>query len=479
MKFRYQYFIRRNRQIIALSLAILLTLFPLKVLSQYLKDGNVLIKKPVIQIANRNIADKEQYDILLEADELYKKGDFEGARELYKTVKPPMPEPALVNEAIYETDVQKLSGAMKVYWRSALDGFEKDNYAPIFVSLRLLTRQYPEFVPAYFKLVEACKMYQEACASEHYAEGDDPRTIVDILEQATTLYPDDPDLLKAKIEALDEAKNYLGASIAARQFSIVWQDLEPEIASEFRTLSDEYLKKYKRKVKQQKIGSVILSTITNVGLGVLRDNPRYGVSALQALKFLFEGEAEYGKRAATALVSDYKNSDKLREDQILQNYVDGIASRFVPFTGRDEFEFEFYVVEDSSLNAFALPGGKIFVNTGAILGTNSEAELAGIIAHEIAHAALSHGYLKVSQSLLLRDLSKVVPFLDMVSGFVNSQYSRELETQADIVGTRFLSKTNYAADGMRNFMVTLSKKVDLRRQLGSLLILLLPNEFNI
>lgn len=455
-KFKYQHFIRKNRQFIAFGLAILLTLFPLRVLSEYLNDGGLLIKKPVIQIANRDITDQEQYDIFREADELHQQGYFEEARKLYKTVKPPIPEPPLVNEPIYETDLENLSGAMKAYWRNALDGFEKDRPEPIFLSLRQLTRDYPEFVPAYLKLVEACKMYQEACASEYYAKGDDPITVVNILEQATTLYPDDPDLLKAKIEALDEAKNYLGASMAARQFSIMYPDKEE--ASEFETLADKYLKKYKERVKGQVLGTSILGAITNIGIGIFTANPRYGISALQALQLLFQGEAEYGKRAAAAFVSDYKNNDKLREEKILQDYVDGIADRFVPFVGRDEFEFEFYVVEDSSLNAFALPGGKIFINTGAILGTNSEAELAGIIAHEIAHAALSHGYLKVSQALLLRSLSQVVPFLDMVSGVVNSEYSRELETQADIVGTRFLSRADYAADGMRNFMATLSKR---------------------
>lgn len=260
MKFRYQYFIRRNRQLIAFSLALMLALFPLKVFSK--QNTNVSTKKSVIQITERNIADQEQYDILREADELYKKNDFQAARELYETVKISIrKEPELVKEPIYETDVQKLSGAMKVYWRSALDGFEKDNYAPIFVSLRLLTRNYPEFIPAYFKLVEACKMYQEACISENYAKDDDPRTIINILEQATTLYPYDPDLLKAKIEALDEVKNYLGASIAARQFSIIYQDEEE--ASEFKALADKYLKKYKRRVKRQVIGSSIVSGLFN------------------------------------------------------------------------------------------------------------------------------------------------------------------------------------------------------------------------
>jgi len=61
-------------------------------------------------------------------------------------------------------------------------------------------------------------------------------------------------------------------------------------------------------------------------------------------------------------------------------------------TGRNDFEYEFYVVLDDDLNAFALPGGKVFVNAGAITHTKSEAELAGLLAHELSHAVLSHGF---------------------------------------------------------------------------------------
>lgn len=459
MNFRHQYFLRRNLQFIVFSLGLALALFPVKVLSHYLNDRSMSTDN--VQRTSQNIAEKQYYDILLEADELYQKSDFEKARKLYKTVKQSIPEPKLVNKPIYETNLEKLSGReypvkLKVYWREALEGFEKNRYGPIFTSLRLLIREYPEFVPAYLKLVEACKTYPEPCDSKNYAKDDEPRTIINILEQATTLYPYDTDLLKAKIEALDEFKDYSGASIAARQFSILYSDYEE--ASEFKSLADEYAKKHIKQIKRQVFTKSIGKTIIDIGIGVLTENPRYGVSALQTLKLLFLGEENFGKNAATAFIFDYKENEQLRDDQMLQNYVEGIGGQFIPFVGRDDLEFEFYIVEDNSLNAFVLPGGKIFINTGAILAANSEAELAGIIAHEVAHAALSHGYLKLSTSLVSESLSQIVPFLDLVSGIVNSKYSRDQETQADILGTRLLSQADYAADGMRNFLATLNEK---------------------
>lgn len=115
-----------------------------------------------------------------------------------------------------------------------------------------------------------------------------------------------------------------------------------------------------------------------------------------------------------------------------------------PYMGRD-FEYEYYVVKDPNINAFALPGGKIVVNTGAIMAADSEAEIAGLLGHEIAHAVLSHGFLKVARANFLnssgqllgsvQELQQGVPFITRMSALVNLAYSREAETQSDILGT--------------------------------------------
>ena len=134
--------------------------------------------------------------------------------------------------------------------------------------------------------------------------------------------------------------------------------------------------------------------------------------------------------------------------------------------GRDDFEYEFYVVRDDSLNAFVLPGGKVFVNTGAILNTNSEAELAGLIAHEVAHAVLSHGFQRIVTNNLYDSAGQIIsealktdiPIGSIVTNLIGLQYSRSNERQADLLGTRVLATAGYAADGLRNFMVTVDKK---------------------
>lgn len=122
--------------------------------------------------------------------------------------------------------------------------------------------------------------------------------------------------------------------------------------------------------------------------------------------------------------------------------------------GRD-FKYEFYVFQDDSLNAFALPGGKVFVSTGTILACNSEAEFAGLLAHEISHAVLSHGLQKLVKANLLAKLSQVIPLGNLFSSVMSSEYSLESERQSDMVSTRVIASAGYAADGLHNLMVRL------------------------
>ena len=95
-------------------------------------------------------------------------------------------------------------------------------------------------------------------------------------------------------------------------------------------------------------------------------------------------------------------------------------------------------------------GGKIFVNTGLILETKSEAELAGVLAHEIAHAVFSHGYQKMAQSSLSSGLQAVLPIGGLLN-LASLSHSRRNEKQADILGTRVLASSGYAADWTAKF----------------------------
>jgi hypothetical protein len=429
--------------------------------------SGVLLLSPNLLLPLKSLAQNSdgsaRFQTLAEADRLYREDRIQEAENLYRQVKPDFPNsPANleVAEPVYE--IEELDGGQRA-WNNALDGIEKGLESKIFLYLRRLTKDYPEFIPGHLKLAEACQEDPEAC--DRYAQDGGAKNALEVLERATNLYPDDPDLLKAKVTALADAEQFLEASVAARQYSLIYLDYAE--APEFAELADKYLKRYQSKVREQLITQGILNVIISGGIALVTDDVSQGVSSLKAFLLMLKGESGFGEEVAMAFVQDCQQQENLFEDPEVLNYLKGISGRFTPYIGRD-FEYEFYVVEDNTLNAFALPGGKVFVNTGAILKTNSEAELAGLVAHEIAHAALSHGFQNIAQRNFLNSLGQlagqvipaqdVVPFIQDVLGLANKQYSREQERQADILSTRALAASGYAADGLRNVMVTLKEQ---------------------
>jgi predicted Zn-dependent protease len=257
----------------------------------------------------------------------------------------------------------------------------------------------------------------------------------------------------------------LEASIAARQFSIINDDY-PE-APEFAQLADDYLAQFEGKINSELISQTIIVTALNLGGAILNNNPYQSVSGLQMIGLMLQGESGLGEAAISAFVNDKREKGQLVEDEEILNYIKGIAAKMTPYMGRD-FDYEYYVVEDDSINAFALPGGKIVVNTGAIMAANSEAEIAGLLGHEISHAVLSHGFVKIAKANFInssgqllgsiQQLEQGIPFITRMSALVNLAYSREAETQADILGTRVLASAGYSADGVRDFMAILKEK---------------------
>ena len=134
-------------------------------------------------------------------------------------------------------------------------------------------------------------------------------------------------------------------------------------------------------------------------------------------------------------------------------------------TGGVEYPFEFHCVNDKAINAFALPGGFVFVNRGAMEAVDNEAQLAGVIAHELAHVALRHGTSEATKAqaaqtgvgilgaifggnaggALLTELGR------FSAGGVLLRYSRSAETQADVVGTQVLYDAGYDPRALAQF----------------------------
>ncbi|MFN6469709.1 MAG: M48 family metalloprotease [Nostoc sp. SerVER01] len=377
----------------------------------------------------------------IEADRLYLAGQIPEAQKIYHQVKEPFAKTSVPEEhkaAIL--DPTQLSPGGKVYWRESEAGIATKLQTRTVIPLQLLVEQYPEFIPGHIRYAEVLKQY------------DRPKEALDILERASSLYPDQPQLIKARVTALAGEKKWMEASLAARQFAIL--NPEDPQAPEFTNLAEENLERYKRHIRAEIRGNVIGNIITGA-LGYALTGSLVGpFSAIDSTIILLQGERAIGDSVA----KEAKKQLNVITDEPVLAYVNEIGQKLAKITGREEFKYEFFVIPEESLNAFALPGGKIFVNAGAIAKTNSEAELAGLIGHELSHVVLSHGFQLVTQGNLISNVTQYLPLGGTIGQLFALSYSRDMERQADTLGTRLIVASGYAADGLRNLMVTLDKQ---------------------
>jgi len=157
---------------------------------------------------------------------------------------------------------------------------------------------------------------------------------------------------------------------------------------------------------------------------------------------------------------------RMLNDRRADNYLNSLGRKLAGKAPGEKYPYQFKVVNDRAINAFALPGGPIYINRGVIEAADNEAQLAGVIAHEISHVALRHGTNQASKAsaaqLPLAILGGVLgsnsvgaTLAQLGASFaVNSvllKYSRTAETQADTLGTQILYDSGYDARAMAQF----------------------------
>jgi Zn-dependent protease with chaperone function len=159
----------------------------------------------------------------------------------------------------------------------------------------------------------------------------------------------------------------------------------------------------------------------------------------------------------------------------VDNYVNNLGRRLSAKAPGEQYPYQFKVVNDRAINAFALPGGPIYINRGVIEGADNESQLAGVMAHEISHVALRHGTNQASKAsaaqlplailggMLGSDSTKGVLAQLGASFAVSSillKYSRTAESQADIMGTQILYDSGYDPRAMAQFF----QKIEAQQQ---------------
>lgn len=158
-------------------------------------------------------------------------------------------------------------------------------------------------------------------------------------------------------------------------------------------------------------------------------------------------------------------------DPVLTDYVNRVGRRLANSQEAREsgFPFTFEVVADPSINAFALPGGPMFVNTGLLKAVDNEAQLAGVMGHEMSHVILRHGTNQASKAQLIQ-----LPALlasqggggSMLGGLARAgiglgahsvllKFSRTAESQADLMGSHLMAESGYNPLELARFFETL------------------------
>ncbi|HKX82710.1 MAG TPA: M48 family metallopeptidase [Pyrinomonadaceae bacterium] len=190
-------------------------------------------------------------------------------------------------------------------------------------------------------------------------------------------------------------------------------------------------------------------------------------------KYKIADELKAGNQAAGQVERQFP----LLNDSITQNYVENVGRRLVdsipPEFRQPEFNYRFKVVNARDINAFALPGGPMYVNRGMIEAAKNEGEMAGVMAHEISHVALRHATAQATkQSSIGNQLGTIGLILGgaIFGGQAGAQagaiaatawqtkYSRDYETQADVLGSQIMADAGYDPRDLANMFRTIAQQ---------------------
>jgi predicted Zn-dependent protease len=202
------------------------------------------------------------------------------------------------------------------------------------------------------------------------------------------------------------------------------------------------------------------------------DLPDIG-SPAQAMLTL-EDEYQIGRM----IVRGLRDQDQILEDPEVTEYIRSLGYRLSSQAHDGSQRFNFFMVRDNSINAFALPGGFIGVNSGLLLKTKDENELAGVLAHEIAHVTQRH----IARSIAAQSRSSLVSTAAMLAAILvgaaagggdaamagvaaaqslaiqqQISFTRANESEADRVGLGFLARSGFDPNGMPAFFETMSR----------------------
>jgi predicted Zn-dependent protease len=195
-------------------------------------------------------------------------------------------------------------------------------------------------------------------------------------------------------------------------------------------------------------------------LAACATNPVTGKKELSFLSL--DDEETLGAQSDQSIVAQYGIVD----DPKLASYVQSIGDRMVPVSHMPDEDFVFRLLDDPVVNAFALPGGYVYITRGILAYMNDEAALAGVMGHEIGHVTARHGSQRYTQQVLMgmgtgvvatvfSNVPMVADVLGTSASLLLLKYSRDDERQSDELGVEYATKIGYDTRPMAEFFQTL------------------------
>lgn len=184
-------------------------------------------------------------------------------------------------------------------------------------------------------------------------------------------------------------------------------------------------------------------------------------------------EEKMGLQTDAQVVASYG----VYNDDNLLNYVDGIGQKMARISHRPNLNYRFKIMDSPVINAFAVPGGYVYLTRGILAHINDEAELAGVIGHEIGHITARHSAKQYSNQQLMQvglgigsvissDFAQLAGVAQQGLGLILLKFSRDNETQSDELGVQYSTAVGYDARKMGNLFETLDRMRDKQKEGG-------------
>jgi len=181
-------------------------------------------------------------------------------------------------------------------------------------------------------------------------------------------------------------------------------------------------------------------------------------------------ELALGQQAAAEVA---KQMPLIPADDPLVRYANKVGQRVAAVSDRPALFYRFNVVDDSTINAFALPGGYIYIYRGLLTHMNSESELAAVLGHEIGHVTARHAVQRYTQaqsyqlgmvvaSIFLPISQAAGQMSNLLAGAIIQGYGRKDELQADELSIKYIPKADYDVHATTRILKTLQRLEDIR-----------------